>query len=128
MNKIIPIIFILFCSCSNQKNFFTDPVPETGWDEFKKAIIYPENYRRAVINGYADVNIKIDSLGTVTNIEVDTNMPLFEESIISAVNLTKWVPAKDNGKPKNGSVHLAIHFINEANLDERFMIIDANDN
>jgi outer membrane biosynthesis protein TonB len=123
-NFILFIVVLFSCSKQVPPNL-SEPFPKNGWTNFKKSILYPDNYKRALANGYADVKIDIDSIGNVTNIVVLTNLPLFEDSIKAAIHRSKWIPANNNGKSINESVNLSIHFVMKRNLGERFMIIDG---
>jgi len=115
------VLFINF----GKGQFLPEPHPAIGWNALKNTIKYPENYQRALANGYADVTVQIDSLGRIEDIQVFTNLPLFSESIKSAFRQTKWVPAKQNGKNINSSVNLFIHFLIKNNLDDHVMIIEG---
>ena len=116
------IIFTSYNLCRAQLT--SDPVPKIGWDALKKSITYPENYQRALADGYADVTVRIDSIGKITSVEVFANLPLFKDSVESALRKVEWFPAKSMGVNVDGIVNLSIHFVSPK-LGKHLMIIEG---
>ena len=62
--------------------------------------VYPEEMRKAKVQGRTILQAKIDSSGTVTEIEVlRTDHPSFAESAIAAVEQWRYHPATLEGRP-----------------------------
>jgi TonB family protein len=86
--------------------------PAVGWDLLKSLIRYPELARRAEIEEYVYVTLKLDSSGNVININVcgHSNYLIFEQPIKDAINSVRWLPEVSNGAKRNAIVQFQIQF------------------
>jgi hypothetical protein len=105
---------------------YSPPIPIEGWSVIKKTIKYPAEYRRAGIDGIAEVKLYIDSIGNVTDVIIKSNSPVFTDTVKYYLQSVKWHPAKRYEIHVVDSVELSIIF-DSRKMGERLIIIDGTE-
>jgi TonB family protein len=125
MRYVFCFFFVISVSniCHGQNRI--DPSPTCGWDSLKLFVVYPELAKRACLEDYAIVTVRIDSSGNVKNVNIRTQYDIFEEPIHVAVNRTKWIPAKVDGKVVDGEVSFPVLFLIKGLWDNHRLIIEG---
>jgi outer membrane biosynthesis protein TonB len=87
------------------------PYPVGGWEKFDSLIVYPEIARRAGIDGYYEVQIRVDTLGNATVTYDEKRIALaIARAIEDAAKKVKWVPVVRNGNPFSYEFTLPVLF------------------
>ncbi len=83
--------------------FDEPPEPIGGFAAIQGALRYPEEARKAGLEGKINVIVRIDSTGMVrhawTGREAQGSSPLLQKAAVEAVSSVTWRPAKLEGKP-----------------------------
>ena len=84
------------------------PVPIGGFPAIQKNLVYPENARKAGIEGRVTVYAEVDENGNVVRTKVVTSLGPngCDEAAINALKSVKWYPAKQ--RDKNVKVWIAV--------------------
>jgi len=107
---VFTLILTLHNNLLSQDKQKTDGTPIVGWDSLKSMIGYPEIAKRAGIQGFADVEVQIDSTGTAQEVNVTGGYNIFVRSIQDAVKKVKWYPSYSLGNPHRITTYFQIEF------------------
>ena len=108
----ILILFLIMVSIESsvaQLGIRGEITPVIGWDSLKSLVQYPEIFKRAGVQGYAEVEVQYDTSGNSTNVIVVSN-ELFRASIVEAIKKVKWNPEVFESKRLAGSICFEIQF------------------
>ena len=81
--------------------------------------VYPPQMEEIGVNGIARVQIRVNTQGSVSNVQVlSATHPLFARSAVRAVSQYRFTPAKQNGRPVESAFTQTFRFrVSEENPD-----------
>ena len=130
--KIIMVVLLSFCftfpvaAQMEDKSPCTGACPTVGWDSLAAMIHYPELARRAGLQGAADVQFYVDSLGSIKDsIIIKSNADIFAQIVRGAIGHMRWNPAVFNGKPVGSTLSFPIYFKIRGDFDGKSIIIET---
>lgn len=89
----------LFSGQSDMQNC-CQPKPQGGFEALVQNTRYPHLSKEYHIEGTVIINFHVDENGKVSQFQVvQSGGPLFDETVITAIEDTKWSPATIDGKP-----------------------------
>ena len=88
-----------------------DIEPTVDLNELAQNVVYPEDARRAGIEGKVEVNVLINKDGTIRKTKIiSSSNELLNQAAIDAVNKTKFKPGIKKGKPMISWLKIPIAF------------------
>ncbi len=89
----------------------TPPKPEGGFARIQKNLIYPEEARKASVEGAVIVYIRVTINGEVAKTKIVKSLnPECDKAAIDALKSVKWEPAKQKDKPVSVWVSVPVKF------------------
>lgn len=88
------------------------PKPVGGMNEIIKHLVYPEHAKLYGLEGFVTVVVSVDSIGTVTEIDVLNDLGLgTKEAALEAVKTSRFLPGEKDGKSVSSKVLFKIPFM-----------------
>jgi protein TonB len=89
----------------------TPPEPVGGFHAIQQNLVYPEQPRKAGIQGTVTVQAKIGEDGTVIDTKILMSLDEYcDQAAINSIKVVDWIPATKDGKPVSVWVSIPVRF------------------
>lgn len=111
MNTTKSIFFLLLLSFSLSFAQEKQPFPKGGLEAIMQNVNYPEEAKKAGIEGKVFIKAVIDNEGNVVSTEIlKSDNDELNKAAVNAVKATKFIPAEKDGKTVKSEVTIPIMF------------------
>ncbi len=128
--KTVPVwvaIPVIFGDIARHRSTFVPydnpPSPVGGFGDIQKVLRYPEDARKAGVQGRVIVQVLVSEQGRVDSVKVNKSIghSACDQAAIKAIKSVAWTPATRNGKPESVWVAVPVIFGDTSRLPSTFV-------